>query len=100
MNKETKLCANKLTKIVANIPSITKAVIVGHATEDSFLFEEDLILAIFSKEGVSAATVFGEVTKGLYHNNLYRIDVYPMADPDFYCDVSNLIDEGEVIFER
>ena len=100
MNKRTKVYAEKIADVVKSFPLITKAVIVGPAVSDNFCFNEDIKLAIYTEKEAKISTVWMDLKNAFLDKELYHIDIYMMADKDFYCEVYNLIPNGEVIFEK
>lgn len=100
MNKRTKNYAEKITEVIKNSQSITKAVIVGNAVREDFSFDENIKLAVFTTPEAKISTTCIELNNALGEKDLYNIDIYMMADEDFYMEVHDLLDDGEVIFER
>lgn len=101
MNEKTRAYVNKVAKIVEANPAITKAVVVGLATQKNYTFGDDKIqLAVFTKPEAKYTTVCVDLNNALFDNDLTMVDIYMTADEDFYAEVYNLLDTGEVIFER
>lgn len=100
MNKRTKTYTEKISKVVEKFPLITKAVVVGPATKDTFSFSENIMLAIYTKPEAKISKTCIDLNRCLGDNGIFNVDIYMMADEDFYMEVHNLIDEGEVIFTR
>lgn len=102
MNNKIKVYTDKVATIVAKFPEITKAVIIGDAVNDNFAFDnnENIWLAIYTKPETKYSRTCCDLNRILGENNLARVDIYPMADEDFYVEAHNLIDSGKVIFER
>ena len=100
MNNKTREYVDKIAKIVEKFPDITKAVVVGTAVNDSYMFEDNIMLAIFTKPEAKISKICCDLNAILGDNGLTAIDLYPTADEDFYAAVYDLIDSGEVIFER
>jgi hypothetical protein len=101
MNEKTRAYVNRVAKIVETFPAITKAVVVGIANEKNYTFGDDKIqLAIFTKPEVKYTKVCIDLNNELFDNDLTMVDIYMTADEDFYAEVYNLLDSGEVIFER
>ena len=100
MNDKTREYMNKAAKIIETIPSVTKAVVVGPAVEKSFTFGDKVMLAVFTEPGANYAKTFGDLNRALFDNDLTKIELYMTADDDFYAAVYNLLDKGEIIYER
>ena len=100
MNKRTKIYADKIADVVKNFPLITKAVIVGAAVNDNFCFDEKIKLAIYTEPEAKISTVCVRLNDALGYKDIYNVDIYMMADEDFYMDVYDLIADGEVIFDK
>lgn len=100
MNKRAKAYTEKIAKVVETFPLITKAAVVGPAAEDSFSFSENLMLAIYTKPEAKTSIVCIDLNRALGDNGIFNVDLYMMADEDFYLEAHNLIDDGEVIFAR
>lgn len=102
MNNKIQVYTDKVAKIVAKFPEITRAVVIGNAINDNFVFDNDenIWLAIYTKSGTKYSKICCELNRMLGENNLARVDIYPMADEDFYVEASRLIASGKVIFER
>lgn len=100
MNKRTKTYIGKIAKVVERFPLITKAIVVGAAAKDTFAFEESIMLAIYTKPEAKTSKVCVDLNRALGDNDIFNVDIYMMADEDFYIEVHDLIDKGEVIFAR
>ncbi len=100
MNNKTREYVDKIAKVVEKFPNITKAVVVGTAVNDSYMFEDNIMLAIFTKPETKISKICCDLNAIFGDNGLTGIDLYPTADEDFYAAVYDLIDSGEVIFER
>ena len=53
MNNKIQIYTDKVAKIVAKFPEITRAVVIGNAINDNFVFDNDenIWLAIYTKPG-------------------------------------------------
>ena len=92
---------DKVSKVVERCPDITRAVVIGNANENNYILGCDNIpLAIFTKQNTKISKVCIDLNNMLYDSQLKLIDIYPMADEDFYLAVSDLLTTGETIFER
>lgn len=100
MNDKTREYMDKAAKIIETIPSVTKAVVVGPAVEKNFTFGDKIQLAVFTVPGDKYTKTFSDLNRALFDNDLTRIELYMTADEDFYAAVYNLIDKGEIIYER
>lgn len=100
MNKRTKIYTEKIANIIKEYPLITKAVVIGPAVKDSFCFSEKIMLAIYTEAGAKISKVCIDLNRALGENDIFNVDIYMMADEDFYLEVHDLIDDGEVIFTR
>lgn len=102
MNNKIQIYTDKIAKIVAKLPEITRAVVIGDAVNDNFVFDNDenIWLAIYTKPDTKYSKTCCELNRMLGENNLARVDTYPMADENFYVAAASLIPDGEVIFER
>ena len=102
MDNKIQIYTDKVAKIVAKFPEITRAVVIGNAINDNFVFDNDenIWLAIYTKPGTKYSKTCCELNRTLGENNLAKVDIYPMADEDFYVEANKLIDSGKVIFER
>ena len=100
MNKKTKIYTEKIADVVKTFPLITKAVVVGSAVNDNFCLDEEIKLAIYTEPEADIAEVCVDLNDALINKDLYPIDIYMMADDDFYTEVHHLIANGVVIFEK
>ena len=100
MNERTRNITEKIADVVKTFPLITEAVVIGSATDNDFSFDENIMLAVYTKPEANIATTCVELNNAFGDKNLYNIDIYMMADNDFYLEVHDLIDSGEVIFKR
>lgn len=102
MNNKIQIYTDKIAKVVAKFPEITRAVVIGDAVNDNFVFDNDenIWLAIYTKPDTKYSKTCCELNRMLGENNLARVDTYPMADENFYVAAASLIPDGEVIFER
>ena len=102
MNKFIKNYTDKAAKIIEKFSEVDKAVVIGAAVKDSFAidFDNNIYIAIYTKPGVKISRLCCELNTMLGDNNLGNIDLYPMADEDFYVAAASLIPDGEIIFER
>lgn len=100
MNKRTKVYTNKIANAVEKFPLITKAVVVGPATTDAFSFDENIMLAVYTKPEAKISKTCVDLNRFFGENDIFNVDIYMMADEDFYLEVHDLIDDGEVIFTR
>ena len=100
MNSKTREYVDKIAKVVEKFPDITKAVVVGTAVNDSYMFNDNIMLAVFTKPEAKYTKICNDLNYMLFDNNLTRVDLYMTADEDFYAAVYDFIDSGEVIFER
>ena len=100
MNIRTKLYTEKIAEVVEQFPLITKAVVIGPAVKDTFSFREKIMLAVYTEPQAKISRVCLDLNREFSDNEIYNVDIYMMADEDFYLAVHNMIDDGEVIFER
>ncbi len=101
MNEKTKAYVNRAAEIIASNPDVTKAVVVGLATQRNYTFGDDKIqLAVFTKPEAKYTKVCVDLNNALSDNDLTMIELYMTADEDFHAAVYNLLDQGEVIFDR
>ena len=100
MNKRTREYVNRISDVVKKFSGITKAVVIGPATEETFAFDENIMLAVYTKPEANIAKTCVDLNNVLGDNNIFNIDIYMMADEDFYMEVYDLIDAGEVIFTK
>ena len=49
MNKRTKAYMEKAAEVIQTFPSVTKAVVIGPAVEESFAFEDNIMLAVYTE---------------------------------------------------
>lgn len=97
MNKRTKEYSRRIADVVKKFSNITKAIIIGPATEETFAFDEDIMLAVYTKPEANIAKTCVDLNNTLGDNTIFNVDIYMMADEDFYMEVHDLIDTGEVI---
>ena len=100
MNEQTRAYVDKVAKIIAANPDVTKAVVVGPAVEKGFTFGDKIQLAVFTEPDAKYTKVFKDLNRALFDFDLTKVELNMTADEDFYAAVYNLIDKGEVIFER
>ena len=102
MNKFIKDYTTKAANIISKFSDIEKAVVIGNAVNDNFAvdFEDNICIAIYTKPGTKISKICCDLNAILGDNGLTDIDLYPMADEDFYVEAASLIPDGEVIFER
>ena len=102
MNKFIKEYTDKAAEIISKFPEIEKAVVIGNAVHDDFAvdFDDNICIALFTKPNTKVSKLCNDLNYILFDNNLSSIDLYPMADEDFYVAAASLIPDGEVIFER
>ena len=100
MNNRTRDYTEKIANIVKEFPLITKAVVVGPAAQDTFSFSENIMLAVYTKPEAKISKVCVDLNRALGDNGIFNVDIYMMADEDFYLEVHDLVDDGEVIFSR
>ncbi len=100
MNKRTKSYMEKAVNIVQRFPSITKAAVIGPAAEDTFAFDTNIMLAIYTAPESDISKTCVDLNRAFGENNLGHIDIYMMADEDFFAAAVGLIKYGEVIFAR
>ena len=102
MNNKIQIYTDKIAKVVAKFPEITRAVVIGDAVNDNFVFDNDenIWLAIYTKPDAKISKLCCDLNATFGDNGLNEIDLYPMADENFYVAAASLIPDGEVIFER
>lgn len=100
MNEQTRDYVNKVAKIVAENPYVTKAVVVGPAVEKEFTFEDKIMLAVFTAPDAKYTKVCSDLHYDLFDHDLTNVELYMTADEDFYAAIYHLIDKGEVIFVK
>ena len=102
MNKFTKKITDKAANIISRFNAIEKAVVIGNAVNDDFTvdYDNNIWIALYTKPGTKISKLCCDLNAMLGDNALNNIDLYPMADEDFYVAAASLIPDGEVIFER
>lgn len=102
MNKRIEAHVNKAAKIIEKFPEIEKAVVIGNAMNDSFMidYDDNIWIAIYTKPGTKISKICCDLNDAFGKHEITGIDLYPMADEDFYVAAHHLIDSGKIIFER
>ena len=103
MNTKTREYADKIAEVVKTFPEITKAAVVGPATHDTFIFNDNLMLAVFTEPDAKYTKVCVDLNNALENAGLTKVDIYMTADEDFYAEVfsfMNSVEDSEVIYEK
>ncbi len=90
----------KAAEIVKTFPAVRKAVVIGPAVGESFAFDENIMLAVYTEPGADIAKTCVDLSGAFLENQVGHIDIYMMADEDFSVAAAGLIKDGEAIFTR